>query len=126
MPAPTVATYSLASKCAANAAFLALVDVGSKINVRDDDDVLLATIDLDDPTGDLNESTGRVTFAIAGPATAVATGTAAYCDVVNSDDEILLQVPAFEGTAPISGNLVLITLSVVIGGPVGIVSFTVG
>lgn len=130
MAVPSVATYSAAAKIDANEAFLALIDAGAgagKIRIRSSSDVLLAEIPLEDPAGTVNQSTGVLTLAIDGPdSSADATGTAAYCEVCDSANTVHLSIPAQQGTAAVSGKIVLNTLSIVQGGPVEIVSATIG
>ena len=68
MPVPTVATYSAAALVAAHTAFKNLIDAGAgpgTIKIRNDTDVLLATIVLTDPCGTVNGTTGQLVFAIA-------------------------------------------------------------
>lgn len=130
MPAPAQATYSVAALVDAHTALLALIDAGSgpgKIFIRDDSDVLLAEVPLDDPGGTVNGGTGQLTLAIDGPDTAAdATGIAAYGEIADSDDTVILALPAQQGASPVSGYLVMNTLAVVIGGPVDILTATIG
>ncbi len=130
MPAPVSATYSAAALVAAHTAFKDLIDAGSgagKIRIRDSSDVLLADVPLSDPCGSVNGTTGQLTFSISGPDTSAnATGTAAYAEFADSDNTVHLSLPAQAGTTPVSGKLVLNTLSIVSGGPVYILSATIG
>lgn len=130
MAVPSVATYSAAAKKDANDAFLALIDAGSgagKIRIRSASDTLLAEIALNDPGGTVNAGTGVLTLSIAGPdSSANATGTAAYCEICDSDNTVHLSIPAQQGTVAVSGKIVMNTLSIVSGGPVEIVSATIG
>ncbi len=130
MPAPSSATYSLAAKIAAHTSFRDLVDSGSGagfIRVRDNADVLLAQIPLNDPCGSVNGSTGQLTFSIAGPDTSAdASGTAAYGQICDSTGAVHLSLPAQSGAAPVSGKIVLNTLSITAGGAVAVLSATVG
>lgn len=130
MPAPTVQTYSVAALVAAHTAFRDLVDAGTaggSIKIRDAADVLLATIPLSDPCGTVNGTTGQLTFSIAGrDDSADATGTAAYAEICDSDGVVYLSLPAQQGTAAVSGRVVLNTLSIVAGGPVEMLSVVVG
>lgn len=130
MPAPGSATYSAAAKVAAHTAFRDLIDSGAgagTIKVRDASDVLLATIPLSDPCGSVNGTTGQLTFSIAGrDESADANGTAAYAEFCDSDGDVHLALPAEAGTAPVSGKIVFNSLSIVAGGPVEVLSATVG
>ena len=130
MPAPTVQTYSVAALVAAHTALRDLVDAGTaggSIKIRDAADVLLATIPLSDPCGTVNGTTGQLTFSIAGrDESADATGTAAYAEICDSNGVAYLSLPAQQGTAAVSGKVVLNTLSIVAGGPVEMLSLVVG
>lgn len=130
MPAPSVATYSAAALVAAHTSFRDLIDSGSAagfIRLRDSADVLLAQVQLTDPCGSVNGTTGQLTFSIAGPdASADAAGTIAYGEICDSDGDVHLALPAQAGSSPVSGKLVVNTLSVVASGAVYIVSATIG
>lgn len=130
MPAPTSPAYSVTTLVAAHTAFRDLVDAGPSagfIRIRDAADVLLAQVPLADPCGTVNGATGQLTLTIAGPDTAAdATGTAAYGQVCASDGTVHLALPCQQGTAPVSGKLIMNTLSVLAGGAVSIVSATIG
>lgn len=130
MAVPSVYTYSAAALVAAHAAFRDLVDAGSaagSIKIRDAADVLLAEIALSDPCGSVNGTTGQLTLSIAGPdSSANASGTAAYGEVCDSAGLVHLALPVQQGAAAVSGKLVLNTLSIVAGGPVEVLSATVG
>ncbi len=129
MAVPSVATYSAAALVAAHTSFKTLIDAGTagSIKIRDSSDVLLAQIPLSDPCGSVNGTTGQLTFSIAGPdSSADASGTAAYGEFCASDGTVHLSLPAQAGSVAVSGKLVLNTLSIIAGGPVGIVTATIG
>ena len=130
MPAPSSATYSAAALVAAHTSFKTLIDAGSgagSIKIRDSSDVLLAQVPLADPCGTVNGTTGQLTFSIAGPDTSAdASGTAAYGEFCDSDGLVHLSLPAQAGSTAVAGKLVLNTLSIVAGGPVAIISATIG
>jgi hypothetical protein len=130
MAVPSVATYSAAALVAAQTSLLGLIDAGTGpgyIAIRDAADVLLGTIVLDDPGGAVSGTTGQLTLDIdVQEDAAVASGTAAYCELCDSDDAVILALPTQAGTVAVSGKLVLNTLSIVEGGPVGILSATIG
>jgi hypothetical protein len=130
MPAPTTATFSVAALSAAHTAFRDLIDAGTAagaIRIRDNADVLLATVPLSDPCGSVSGTTGQLTFSIAGPDTSAdANGTAAYTQFVDSDGNVHLALPTQQGSAPVANRLVLNTLSIIAGAPVYIVSATLG
>lgn len=130
MAVPSSATYSAAALVAAHTAFKNLIDAGSgagSIKIRDASDVLLAQIMFNDPCGSVNGTTGQLTFSIAGPDnSADASGTAAYGEFCDDAGTVHLSLPTQAGTVAVSGKLVLNTLSIIAGGPVGIVSATIG
>lgn len=130
MAVPLVYTYSVAALVAAHTAFRDLIDAGTGagfIRIRDASDVLLATIPLTDPCGTVDGTTGQLTLTPAGrDESADATGTAAYAEYCDSDGVVHLSLPAQAGTVPVAGKLVMNTLSVVAGGPVEVLSATVG
>ena len=131
MPAPGSATYSAAAKVAAHTSFRDLIDSGASagsVKVRDAADILLAQIPLADPCGTVNGTTGQLTFDVtnARDSSADANGTAAYAEFCDSDGDVHLALPAQAGSSPVAGYFVMNTLTVVAGGPVEIVSATVG
>jgi len=123
-------TYSAAALVAAHTSFRDLLDAGvsnAEIAIRDSGDVLLAVITLDDPCGTVNGTTGQLTFTIfAREESAPASGTAAYGEFRDSDGVVHLTLDAQQGTAPVSGAIVLNSLSIVLGGPVEVLSATIG
>lgn len=130
MPAPTVATYSVAALVVAHTAFKNLIDAGAgagSIKIRDAADVLLAQVPLNDPCGTVNGATGQLTFAIAGRDDAAdAAGTAAYGEFCDSDGLVHLALPAQQNASVSSGYVALSNLTIVAGGPVEVLSATVG
>lgn len=131
MPAPASATYSVTAKIQAHTAFRDLIDAGSaagKLRIRDSADVLLAEIPLNDPCGTVNGTTGVFTFDVTGASdtSADASGTAAYGEFCDSDNIVHLSLPTEEGNTAVSGKLVLNTLNIVSGGPVTLISATIG
>ena len=130
MTVPSVATYSAAALVAAHTSFKTLIDAGSgagSIKIRDASDVLLAQVPLSDPCGTVNGTTGQLTFSIAGPDTSAdASGTAAYGEFCDSDGVVHLSLPAQAGSSAVSGKLVINTLAIIAGGPVGVASATIG
>lgn len=131
MAVPSVATYSVDAKEEAHKAFRDLIDAGSaagRLKIRDSADVLLANIPLGDPCGTVSASTGVLTFDVtaAEDSSADATGTAAYGEFTDSDGNVHLSLPTQAGTTAVSGKLVLNTLAIVSGGPVKLVSATIG
>ena len=130
MPTPTQVTYSPAALVAAHTSFQDLIDAGSAagaIKIRDADDVLLATVPLTAPCGSVDAITGRLTITPAGRAeSADATGIAAYGEFCDSEGAVHLSLPAQSGSSAEVGKLVINTLTIVAGGPVEVLSATVG
>ena len=130
MAVPTVAAYSAAALVAANTSFKDLIDAGAgagSIKIRDAADVLLAQIPLTDPCGTVNGTTGQLTITPSGrDESADATGTAAYGEFCDSNGLVHLSLPAQAGSAAVSGKIVINSLSIVAGGPVEVLSATVG
>ena len=130
MPAPSTATYSVAAQIAAHAAFRDLLDAGGlagAVQIKDDDDVLLAEIPLTYPCGTVDALTGRLTITPDGrDEEADASGTAAYAEFCDSNGVVHLSLPAQAGSSAVVGKLVINTLSIVAGGPVEVLSATVG
>src|SRR5574337_491896 len=89
--------------------------------------VILALFPLSVPCGTVSGVTGTLTLSIAGPNTiADATDTAAYGEITDSTGTVYLSLPAQSGAAAVPGYIVLNTLSIVAGGPVYVVSGTIG
>jgi hypothetical protein len=129
MAVPSVATYSAQAKIDAHTAFLALLDAGAgnaTIKIRNSADALLCTTTLTDPAGTVNGTTGQLTLTQSATATASSTGTAAYADICSVAGTVHLAIPAQAGTVAVSGKIVMNTLSIVSGGPVEIISCTIG
>lgn len=130
MPAPAVATYSVAALVAAHTAFRDLIDGGAGagfVRIRSAADVLLAQVPLSDPCGTVNGATGQLVLSIAGrDEEADADGIAAYGEVCDSTGAVHLALPAEEGEAAQTGKIVLNTLQIIAGGPVGAASATIG
>lgn len=130
MPAPLVATYSAAALIAAHTSFRDLIDSGvgaGSVRIRSAADVLLAECPLNDPCGTVDGTTGQLTFSFNGrDESANATGTAAYGEFCTSTGTVHLSLPAEAGSVAVSGKLVLNTLSILAGGPVEVISATIG
>jgi hypothetical protein len=75
----------------------------------------------------VNGTTGQLTMTMAGRnESADATGTAAYGEFCDSAGLVHLSLPAQAGSAAVSGKIVINSLSIVAGGPVEVLSATVG
>jgi len=129
MPVPLAPTSSPAALIAAHTAFRDLLDAGAgagSIRIRSATDVLLAQIPLTDPCGTVNGTTGQLTLTGGADDAADASGTAAYGEFCDSAGLVHLSVPAQEGSASISGVLVINSLVVVLGGSVEVTSAVIG
>lgn len=130
MPAPSVPTYSAAALVAAHTSFRDLIDSGTGaglIRIRDAADVLLAEITLADPCGTVNGTTGQLVLTMPqSDASANASGAAAYGEICDSDGDVHLALPAQAGVSPVSGKIVLNTLTITETGSVTVSSVTIG
>lgn len=130
MPAPAQYTYAAATLVAGHTAVLGEIDAGSgagKIRLRDDSDVLLAEIPLTDPAGTVNGSTGQLTLTASGPDTSAdATGTCTYGEICDSDNTVVVSLPASQGSSAVSGEIVISNTSIVSGAEVSLVSAVIG
>ena len=129
MPAPYGPTYSGAAIAAAHTAFCSLLDAGGggTIQIKDHDDVVLAEVPLAVPCGTVDGMTGRLTIVPAGrDEAAAATGVATYADFCDSAGTTHLSLPADVGYTPFGGCIMLSTSDVMAGGPVEVISVTIG
>ena len=130
MPAPAQYTYATATIVAAHTAVLDDIDSGSgagKIRLRDDSDVLLAEIPLTDPAGSVNGGTGQLTLTASGPDTSAdADGTCTYAEITDSDNNVVVSLPASQGSSAVSGEIVISNTSIVTGAEVSLVSAVIG
>lgn len=130
MPAPTQATYSVSATATFATGFLALVDANpapAHINIKSAADVLLIKVQLTDPAGSVNGTTGQLTLTPAGTGLAVwAGGRAAYGEVCDGAGNVLLALPTIAGVAPVPGYLVLNALDLLSGAPLTLTSVLVG
>ena len=122
MAVPTGVEYSVAAIVAANTAFLDLLDAeegAASVKIRAANHALLANIPLADPAGTVAAETGVLTLTIDGPDNAAdASGTAAYGQICDGAGAVLCALPCAAGLAPVSGYLVLQTLTIVADGTV--------
>ena len=130
MPAPAQATYSAQAKIDAQTSFRDLLDshatLPGKIRVKDESDTTLAEMTLADPCGTV-DGAGQLTLTLPiGGTSADNSGTASYCELLDGDNDVHLSLPAEQGTAAVSGKIVMNTLTITSGGPVDIVSVTIG
>jgi hypothetical protein len=129
MAVPTQATYSVAALTDTNTALLALIDAGAgaaKVFIRDASDILLAEVPLTDPAGTISGA-GVLTITASGPdLSANASGVAAYCEIADSDDTVILSLPAAEGTVSVAGYIVFTSLTILATKPVTISAAVIG
>lgn len=130
MAVPSTETFSAAAKVAAQTSLKDLIDAGSaggKLKIRDSSDVLLWTGTLADPCGSVNGTTGQLTITLpTSTVNASATGTAAYGEITDSNDTVIWAAPTQAGSSPVSGKVIINTLSLVSGSPATVVSITFG
>lgn len=126
-------SYSVAALVAAHTAIRDLLDSADPspgvLDIYDNSGtpVLLGTIELDLPSGTINGTTGQLTLVQgAREESAPASGTAAFGVFKAGDGTPVLTLDCQAGTEPVSGALVLNTLVVVAGGPIELVSATIG
>lgn len=128
MPAPAQETFSTSAKVNAQTALRDLIDAGAgagKLKLRSSADALLWQTNLTDPCGTVAGGTGILTITVpAGTVNASATGTIAYGEITDSNDNVIWSAPAAAGTAPVAGQVVVNTLSAVSGQPLVVVSIT--
>lgn len=129
MAVPSVATYSAAALIAAHTALRDLIDTGSgagSIKIRTSADALLATVPLSDPCGTVHGTTGVFTLSVASSPAASVTGDAAYAEVCDVAGAVVLALPAQAGESPVSGKIVLTSLTLTSGVAVQINSAIIG
>ena len=131
MAVPADITFDPSVYVAAHTAVLALLDdadpLPGYISIRDADDVLLGTAVLDLPGGAVNGTTGQLVLTVdVQEDAAVAGGVAAYIEVCDGADTVLIAVPAVAGSSPVANRAVLNTTSILLGGPISVVSVTIG
>lgn len=130
MPAEYLTSWRPSAIIAAHNALLALLDADAlpaKMTAHDASDTLLATVTLGDPAGVVNGTTGLLTLTIAArEESAPAGGNVSYWTIRDGAGVAYRSLPAEVGSTPVSGKVVMNTLAVVAGGPVEVLSATVG
>jgi hypothetical protein len=126
MPAPSAETFSATVKVAAQTALRDTIDSGSaagKLRLRSSADALLWEGNLSDPCGTVNGSTGVLTITMPSyTINASASGTIAYGELVDSNNNVHWAAPAAAGTTAVAGQVVVNTLSAVSGQPLTVIS----
>jgi len=95
--------------------------------IYDDDEVLLATLVLDDPPGAVNGTTGQITLTPGAPESdAPAAGVAHSAVLVDGDGTALIEdIEVVQGVAPVAGKLVISSTNILLGATVELVSATI-
>ena len=121
--------YSADLWIAAHTAVLGVINGGASdptVKIRDADDVLLATIVLDEATSAVSGTTGDLTLEILTQEdSAPASGTASYAEICDGDGAVHATLDCQAGTSPVPGYIVINTLSIVSGAPVEMLSATI-
>jgi len=112
-------------------AMLDRIDTGAgrpAFKIYRSDDTLLATLELDDPAGEVSETTGVITLTPGDPeSNAPESGTAAYAQLVDGDGVVLENnIPVEQGTVAQSGKVILSSTNVLLGGSVELISASIG
>ena len=125
-------SYSVKALETAHISFRDLLNAQSpakpSIRIYDIGNVLLGSILLADPScGVVSAVTGQCVFTIdTQEDAALATGEADHGEICDGNGDAHLTLDCQAGSSPVSGALVLGTLSIVIGTPIDIVSATIG
>lgn len=114
MAAPYLNTWNPIAKVDANTALLTTLASGS-IRIYDASDTLLGSVDLDDPVGVVDQTTGELTLVPAADGVWVASGMAAYAALYDgaSTPNAMQSLPCQAGSEPVAGKCVLTTLTTV-------------
>lgn len=130
MPAEYLTSWRPSAIIAAHTELVALLDADAlpaKMTAHDAADTLLATVTLGDPCGSVDGTTGQLTLNIAvREEAAPAGGDVSYWTIRDGAGLAYRSLPAEVGTTPVAGKVVMNTLAVVAGGPVEVLSATVG
>lgn len=129
MPVPTQATYSLEAKIAANTALRDLMDSkpgNGYLLLMDSADMAIESFGLTVPCGTVSPTTGKLTLTTE-ITTKYSAGDydIAYAVLFDADDVEHLRLPAQEGSAPVSGKIVMSSTHISNGEPIEIVSFEI-
>lgn len=117
---------------ASRTAMIAKLDAGSggnaRIKVYDVSDTLLATFGLDNPSGTLDGATAVITLVPDATGNSISNaGTADHATIEDGDGLLLADaIPVQEGIEASSGNVVLSSLAVFVGGDLNLISATIG
>lgn len=129
MPAPVGYTYASSVIVSANTAVLSAIDAGAgagKVVFLDDTDAVLGTVTLNDPGGTVDSDTGQLTLSPAGTGAGSADGNCTYAEIRDSNDNVVVALPAQAGDSAVSGYVVINSLSIANGATITLVSATIG
>jgi len=128
MPAPSSLEFTDALNVSAQTLVKNAIEAGAgagELRIYSAADVLLATITLADPCGTI-DAQGQLTITPAAAGTGAADGIAAWGQFVDSDGAWVMRAPVQQGASPVSGVIVLSTISIITAATVTLVSATVG
>jgi len=129
MPAPATYEYAVDTLEAAHQAVLDLIDAGTgagKVRLYDESDTLLCDIPLTDPAGTINVSTGQLTLTGGGAGTASADGECTYGTICDSDNNVIMTLPAQDGGSAVSGKITIGDATIATGAEVEVASIVIG
>lgn len=127
MPAPSSVEFSTGLRTTAQNAVLTDIDAGSgagKMKLYADDDTLLATITLADPAGAV--TTGTLTLTAGQTATVATGGTCTYGTITDSDDNVVVTIPAAASGAAVAGQISLSDVVLIALTDVELISCVIG
>jgi len=87
---------------------------------------LLKTIPLNDPAGTINATSGQLTIAAPAPVAVATSGNCTYGAITDSNDTVIVSIPAQAGSVAVTGQIVLSTTSLVAGANIELVACTIG
>jgi hypothetical protein len=128
MTVPTEPTYGVSTLVAVQTAVLAKIDAaigGGYVRIRSNLDQLLVTIPLTDPAGTVSAA-GVLTLTAAGTDTSPILGTAAYAEITDASNVVILSLPAQAGTVAVSGKIVINALDIVPDSVLTLATITIG
>ena len=98
-----------------------------RVDIVDEENVVLATVPLTYPCGTVSGTTGQLTVTPDGRDESAANGGVAHhADICDKDGKKLLVLSCVEGASPVADACVLAVLTVVENAPFEITSITIG
>ena len=129
MAAPFMDQWSPATRIAVHEAFVDFLDGPSgnaSVTIHRNDDVLLATLDLQRPCGTVDPTTGQITFAPDGlEENAPNEGTAAYAVIRDSSGDPHRSLGCIQGSVPVLNKCVLNSTLIEENGRVELISMVI-